>query len=379
MKRRSLFLSSVLLAAMFIFSASALADAGALKDWNGDWNSTYSHLDAPEYNAVYEAIQKHLPLYTAKGVKGAFQKMYHTDFLKMKVDAESITFIGSEGKDLGKVAYEARPRPEGDEWKDWFLFEAVPNEEADKSAKVSFVPGRDARFLIALAPHAHDDGPVHWHLRYGKKSFDELIAQKDWWGTGIDPQKSAADLVKGIDPEAYSKYLARPLNEWKGDWISSLKLIKNPLMDPVFESIAAEAKKLGKNYTAAEVRAFYEKNYGTTWDNLTVTDEEFIFKKEDGSVIVTCKILNDGLIDGWYALKADQPGFKNIVAGPVHGDGANLHWHFRYSDEKTPEELRVCKDGTPTCFNPKITTPEAYAENWGNSVAKRAERLPDKK
>lgn len=376
MNRKSFILIVTLFALGVFYPGVASAGEGVLSDWAGDWTSTASYLDAPEYNAVYKGIQKHLPGYTVKGVKGAYQNMYHTDFAKMKVSGDGITFILEDGKELETVIYESRPTPEGKEWEGWSLFEAA---EKDSSETRAFVPRRDARFLIALHPHAHGDGPKHWHLRYGKESFEVLLALKDWWGTGLEPAATAAQLTAGIDPAEYSKYLAKPLSEWRGEWISSLKLMQSPLMDPIFEAIAAEAKKLGKNYTAAEVRSFNEKNYATDWDRLVVTDSEFHFKKDDGTLVAACKVINDGLLAGWYALKGDQPGYKNIVASRVHGSGSGKHWHLRCSGEKTAEELRESKDGTPTGYDPALITPELYAESWKKAVVSRAKMLPEKK
>ena len=66
------------------------------------------------------------------------------------------------------------------------------------------------------------------------------------------------------------------------------------------------------------------------------------------------------------------------MATRPQGNGADKHWHMRYADDKTAEELMVLSDWIPAFYDPALTTPEGYAESYIDSAKNKAESLPAK-
>ncbi len=371
--------------------------AGIFDNWKGTWKSFDDFVDEDAMDPVYAEVAKHASGYTAKGVEGFLEEMYHTDFDSLKVEGSTVAFLDSKGTVKGTLTYvskgTAKRRIEmgGQSAEiEWHLFEAPAVSGATGSAAEddSFDPTKSCKYLVMFPVHKDGaDGFAHWHMRYGSKSLEALMDSPElslWWPTLCAPDTKVADIAKDQLAEAkmMATMLPKPLAEWNGTWISAAELHRSPLMQPAYEKIAEEAKKLGKNYTADEVKALYQKTYATPFDRVVVADGLTVqFKKADGAVVATSTYTNDGFAaDGWLTwINGTAAGYRTFIATHPHGEGAGKHWHARYADDKTPEELTKVSGWVPTFYDPALTTPEAYAKSYTDGATRRAERLPEKK
>lgn len=369
----------------------------ALEKWNGTWKSFDDFVDEDAMKPVYAEVAKHAPGYTAKGVEGFFEEMYHTDFDSLKVSGDTVTFMDSKGVAKGTLTYVSKGTQKrkfemaGQTMEiEWHLFEApIVSGATNKAmhADGDFDPSKSCKYL-ALFP-VHQDRPdsfKHWHMRYGSKSLETLMDDPDlagWWPTLCAPDTKVADIAKDQLGEAklLATMLPMPMAPWKGEWISAYELHRSDKMLPAYEKIAQEAKKLGKNYTAEDVKNHYHKMFETPFDRVSVVDGLNVqFKKADGTVVATSPYRIDGLDDGWWIwIEGTVAGYKTVVATHPHGQGTSRHWHMRYADDKTPDQLRGLKGWTPTFYDPKVTTLDLYVKGYVDTAERKAKGLPDKK
>lgn len=343
---------------------------------------------------VYAEIVKKTSGYTAKGVKGFFEEMYETEFASLKVEGSTVTFLDDKGASLGALTYESKGTRKrtvkmgGREFETtWHLFESPAVSGATPPQGSGFVPANKCRYLVLVPVHSDGDGGIkHWHMRYGSKSFEALTDNPSdpWWPTFSSLDTKAADIAKDQQAEAgaLAAMMPKAFDAWNGEWISAAELHRNPLMAEAYRKVAEEAKKLGKNYTAEELKDYYQKLFATPFDRVVVADGTAIqFKKADGTVLAAPTYTNDGFAeDGWVAwINGTVAGYGTVVATHPHGDGAAKHWHMLYGDGKTAEELTKLSGWKPTFYDPKLTTPEAYLKSYVDGAARQAARLPEKK
>lgn len=357
-----------------------------LKAWQGEWRSYYSFLIDPAMEPAYQAVHHHTQGFTLNGVRSALQRRYFTHFSAIKITGSTINFLDNAGQSLGVVPYRAQgTQPSGHEDTSWTLLEAQVDtsqtagtgSDAKKTQDIS----QSCRYVIAT--DVHDE---HWHLRCGARGFEALLAASNLrWPTLLPTTTQRETIIQQITDAAQTtaKRLGEALEPWYGEWVSASTLMADPAMEPAFEKIAAEARKLGKKYDAKSVRDFYIERFKTDYDLVQVSAEAVVYKKTDGTVIATCHYVNDGQPTssehwiGWIA--KDCPGMNYVVATPVHGEGSATHWHWRFSDDaQALKTLPEQKGWTPTGYDPKRTTAEDVAKRYMENAEKfAANYLPE--
>ncbi|KXB41550.1 ZinT/AdcA family metal-binding protein [Amygdalobacter nucleatus] len=151
----------------------AKAEEVSLEDWKGTWNSIEGYYDEPEVKKAMEEKAKEIKK-KFDDLKAEKSKECHVDWLGLKIDGKTITFLDNfaskNGKELEKVEYVFKEMKqvgkEGEEHSKWAVFEAK-----DKNAKHP---------LLLMMPVHGEDEITHFHIRYGK-SVDEMLKMDEWW------------------------------------------------------------------------------------------------------------------------------------------------------------------------------------------------------
>lgn len=196
----------VMLLAPAAASAANTAADTPLKEWEGSYVSMAPMWEDPVadslYPAVAEAGRKRGKNYTTIIARRLISRMSATEFERMDVTGDTVTFHAPGGTFLPvKVRYRSEGTAEvkfGEHTVVWHLFRAESS------------PVRAYDYLIATEIHAHGDGPGHWHMRYGAQGFEHLMNAKDlayWWPTMVGPDFSFAEHVKGLSPKVFASYL----------------------------------------------------------------------------------------------------------------------------------------------------------------------------
>lgn len=370
----------------------------ALEKWNGTWKSFDSSMDAPEVDALCEKVAKAVSGYTQKGVKSVLERSYHTDFDGLKVEGDKITFMDSKGTALGTLAYVSRgveKRKFGNFDLEWHLFEAPAASGAANSAmheQNGFDPKKSCRYLTMFAVHRDSpESPEHWHMRYGSEGFKALMdspATSMWWPTLCKPE-SVADLLKEMSkPEAVQEVIEmmqnfKPFTAWKGDWKSAVVFLDDPVMTPVYETVAKKALEKGKNYTSETVKDFFKKMLHSDFGAMKLEGDKVTFLDDKGVVKATLNYVSDGLELrkfgeyplAWSVFKVEVASpYKTLVLLPTGKDTADgfTHFHMRYGD-KTPEAL--LDDPSLALWWPTLCEPGTTASKFAADMLAGADEM----
>lgn len=200
MKRFGLIL--LLVAALFIAgTAGAAAPVKDLSPWQGDYISRTILIQHPEMQSLYRQIAEEASAqgksYTTEEVKTFFARTFRTDFSKIRVEGNTITFYpldkasppisrtynyaGEKSDSYGKMKFS------------WHGFTADA-----KGAK-----GAPYSTILLLKIHKHGKGVPHFHLRYSSKGFKAVLGPEIeyWWPTLIPADVDAKAFTKGMDPK----------------------------------------------------------------------------------------------------------------------------------------------------------------------------------
>lgn len=174
-------------------------------DWQGNFINRAFVNERPEMDTVYQKIsveaQKRGETYTVAQIKNIFKKMAHTEFHKMSIAGDEITFYDKEKKmphrykALGTV-----PDTYGNHKFEWYAFEA-----AGKGSETSRY-----RYIIMLKIHQHKNSQPHFHIRYGNKGIKELTGlggMKNWWPSMVKPNFDITTYINNVNPKIMAKVL----------------------------------------------------------------------------------------------------------------------------------------------------------------------------
>lgn len=166
------------------------AEKVSLEDWKGTWNSIEGYYDEPEIKKAMEAKAKELNK-TFDELKAEKAKESHVDWMGLKIDGKTITFLDNfaskNGKEIEKVEYVFKEMKqvgkEGEEHSQWAVFEAK-----DKNAKHP---------LLLMMPVHGEDEITHFHIRYGK-TVDEMLKKDEWWPVMAKDSSTTQQVIEEV-------------------------------------------------------------------------------------------------------------------------------------------------------------------------------------
>jgi Zn/Cd-binding protein ZinT len=176
-----------------------------LAKWAGTWNGIYDYLDDPglyasfqvQYDALPEAAKTAYP--TVEALREFAKDVARADFHSFVIQGDKITFYDQKantknpsGNILETVTYTFKGTLHdvfgGVEEFDWYTF------EGDRA-------GAHKYLLFEEAGRDTQAGPLHFHIRYGSKSFDDLLITStsgnnygNWYPTIVSYNTTISEL-----------------------------------------------------------------------------------------------------------------------------------------------------------------------------------------
>ncbi|NAS89104.1 hypothetical protein C4E24_05130 [ANME-1 cluster archaeon AG-394-G21] len=176
-KRRSavVMITSVLVLGVLALSTGiASEDSSPLNDWNGTWLNVGTMLDGPAMDAVYESMTDAANAaagdgtFTTNDAKSFLYAMHKSNFGDLGIAENNITYYNTDKTVKCDCEYESAGVETvafGEEEFNWYKFELTSEDTTCTEYK----------YLIFTEVHSHEEGMVHWHMRYGNTSFNDLI------------------------------------------------------------------------------------------------------------------------------------------------------------------------------------------------------------
>ena len=174
-------------------------------DWQGDYLSRAFANERPEMDEAYQKVELEAKKlgkpYTVEQIKDIFTKMMHTQFQRISLYGDTISFYDKK-ESMEKHQYKAMgtiPDTYKDHELTWYAFQAV-----DETAPVT-----KYKYVLMLKIHQHQNGQPHFHLRYGSKGFDTLIGtdMENWWPTIVKTDFDINTYVKNMNAKIMAKVL----------------------------------------------------------------------------------------------------------------------------------------------------------------------------
>lgn len=187
--------------------------------------------------------------FTADDARSFLQTMMGSSFGDLEVGGNTVTYYNPDGSVRCRCEYEFAGKETvtfGAEEFDWYKFVLRSGDEACS----------EYRYLIATGVHSEgEEGMIHWHMRYGNTSFDDLINNPGyamWYPTLTDEETSAETLAENYAEGApmlgaMMKAARAPpitLGAWNGTWANPGMILDDPAMDPVYEAMADAANSV---------------------------------------------------------------------------------------------------------------------------------------
>jgi Zn/Cd-binding protein ZinT len=154
----------------------------SLAEWNGTWNSIHDYLSDTELDDTFQAVYDALPdayktVYTSmQALRDMTISLAVTDFGSFVVQGDTITFYEEQtqenpsGTVLETVTYTYKG----------IVKVAWQGEEVDFYAFEGDKAGAHKYLIFEEAERDTQDGPLHFHIRYGSESIDSLVSNDTW-------------------------------------------------------------------------------------------------------------------------------------------------------------------------------------------------------
>jgi Zn/Cd-binding protein ZinT len=168
-------------------------------DWNGTWVNVGTMLDDSSMDPVYEAIADAANAaagdgsFTADDAKIFLYAMHETNFGDLGITGNTTTYYNTNGTVKCECEYESAGIENvtfGEEEFGWYKFELTSGDAACDEYK----------YLILTEVHSHEGGMVHFHMKYGDTSFDDLINNTNyaiWYPTLAAEGTTVEDVADG--------------------------------------------------------------------------------------------------------------------------------------------------------------------------------------
>ncbi|MGF7108796.1 ZinT/AdcA family metal-binding protein [Treponema pedis] len=348
---------------------TAASGGNKLAPWKGEWKSRGSFANDVSLKNAYAEVAKDLPNYTAEGLQSAIADMYASPVLKAKFDGSNtavLTVLDKEGKEVTlkcEYAYKGKVTLNDNADESWDAFEAVKAVRGLERAAV----------FIALPPHSHGDGPLHWHARFGVSLNSLVNGAYNWFPTYVDistPDESIIESYKNtVIPKIGRSRLipVSPFAEYAkhGEMMNIILTLSMdmPEIDEVYNSLIKEfagKNPKGGDFTKEEIIAEAQKPYGYLNDltyvkfNVEHGKNEMIFIKNGKEVfrsnyIRIAPVSSKPTQMAFIAEKKNAGKFTRLVMTGLHGE--LTHFHFRYG---ASEEDLLKFEKVPTCISSHV-------------------------
>ena len=173
-------LTSVLVLGVLALSTGiASEDSTIFNGWNGTWLNVGTMLDDPAMDTVYAAMTDAANAaagdgtFTTNDAKSFLYAMHKSNFGDLGIAGNTVTYYNTDKTVKCECEYESAGIETvafGEEEFNWYKF-ALTSEDTTCP---------EYRYLIFTEVHSHEEGMVHWHMRYGNTSFDDLINNTDY-------------------------------------------------------------------------------------------------------------------------------------------------------------------------------------------------------
>ena len=202
-------------------SVSASQETPApLDNWNGTWVNVGTMLDDPAWGAVYKAIADAANVaagdgaFTTDDAKSFLYAMLETNFGDLGIAENTVAYYNANGTVICECEYESAGVETvafGEEEFDWYKFELTSGDAACS----------EYEYLILTEVHSHEGAMVHFHMRYGNTSFDDLINNPNyamWWPTfgveGTTAEEVADGFAEGAEMMGGMMLASQRPTEW---------------------------------------------------------------------------------------------------------------------------------------------------------------------
>lgn len=185
------------------------AHAGGLSHWQGDFISRKTLLHHPEMQALYAETAREAgrigKSYTPEGVRQFFAQLFHTDFYRISIQGDAITFFSDVPGRPDRLTLTFSPEGlkqdrYGDMTFSWHAF------RADTTAE-----DRDAPYthLLLMDISRRNGGEPHFHIRYAGDGYGGLTgpAAENWWPTMLTGNFDMARFKAAYSPEEMATLL----------------------------------------------------------------------------------------------------------------------------------------------------------------------------
>lgn len=159
--------------------------ARSLKEWNGEWQSTYPYLLSGELDEVWEHKAEHDEKMSSADYKEKYTKAYVTDELTIKIKAPYIEYVTKNGSYKAKYEYAGSAFRIRDDGRSQAKFKFEKKSGSDKAAK--YIIFSDHNFEPAV--------PEHFHFYESNESFEEVLWDGVHFPTYYPASLSGEDIV----------------------------------------------------------------------------------------------------------------------------------------------------------------------------------------
>ena len=174
-----------------------LAQQSELAKWNGTWNSVHDYLDDPGLDEAFQAAYDALPdaykeVYTSvQALRDMTKALAVTDFGSFVIQGDKIIFYDpkqTQKNPSGNVIETVTYTFKGIRQVTW------QGEEADFYAFEGDKAGAHKYLIFEEAGRDTPDGPLHFHIRYGSESVDDLLENSSWAPTIVNYDTTIDEL-----------------------------------------------------------------------------------------------------------------------------------------------------------------------------------------
>jgi ABC-type Zn uptake system ZnuABC Zn-binding protein ZnuA len=167
--------------------------------WSGAWISGWA-FGTEAMQTAFDAILAATPELTTDDIIGYYEQGNSTSFDEVAIEGENVTFTTDGNSVTCAYAFAGEAEMPDFPGSFWSLFESADTACADY------------RYLLLSPPHAAEEGSsLHFHMRYGSTSFEEIVNDPSAWYPSLYPDDTTVDALTNIwitSAQAIGLYIA---------------------------------------------------------------------------------------------------------------------------------------------------------------------------